>query len=435
MTAPVRQRFVAVRSSQVVVNASSLFGATLITSALGFAFWAVAARLASAGAVGDASAAVSLMQLLGSLGTFGLGTLLIGELAGRARGRGPLLVSGVLAATVSGGALGAGIGLVLSHLPGHHGALLSSWPSVLLFAVGTATTSATTVLDQALVGLGRGPWQLGRNTAFALTKLALLPVLAALVGLGALGLYAAWTAGHLLSCALLLRRGGLGRPLQARGLIGLGPLRGLGRAALAHHLMNVAAHAPLLLLPSLVAWRLGPVVNAAFYMAVLLASFAWMASSHLSTALFAVPPNDLPRLRRELRTSVLLAAVVAVAAAVGVLLLAGPVLGLFGADYRRATPALVLLVLATAPSSLKSLFVAVLRVQGRLGRAASWTTAGSLLEICLGAVGLVTHGTTGVALGVLVALLLEASVMTAPVVRALRTTPTKEDDGADRRAA
>ena len=76
------------RHRDLLDNAGSLLAATGLTSLLGFVFWTVATRMFSQQAVGYGSAAVSAFTLLGTIGVFGLGTLLIGELPGGApRGR------------------------------------------------------------------------------------------------------------------------------------------------------------------------------------------------------------------------------------------------------------------------------------------------------------------------------------------------------------
>ena len=64
-------------------NASTLAATTCVTSVLGFAYWAIAARLFSQQAVGYSAAAISAMTLLGTIGMLGMGTLLIGELPRR----------------------------------------------------------------------------------------------------------------------------------------------------------------------------------------------------------------------------------------------------------------------------------------------------------------------------------------------------------------
>src|SRR5579872_968981 len=64
----------------MLLNAGSLVGTTLVTSGLGFVYWWVATRLYTPGAVGLASALISVMTLLGTLSMLGIGTLLTGEL-------------------------------------------------------------------------------------------------------------------------------------------------------------------------------------------------------------------------------------------------------------------------------------------------------------------------------------------------------------------
>src|ERR1035438_10132630 len=78
------------RHQDLLSNASSLLATTGVTSGLGFAFWTFAAKMFSQQAVGYGSAAVSAMTLLGTIGMFGLGTMLIGELP-RRRERGGLV--------------------------------------------------------------------------------------------------------------------------------------------------------------------------------------------------------------------------------------------------------------------------------------------------------------------------------------------------------
>src|SRR3712207_3210155 len=64
----------------ILANTGSLIGTTAVTSVLGFLYWWLAARLFPPEAVGLASAAISAMMLLGTMGMLGLGTVLIGEL-------------------------------------------------------------------------------------------------------------------------------------------------------------------------------------------------------------------------------------------------------------------------------------------------------------------------------------------------------------------
>ena len=411
----------AMRRSRVFVNASSLFGTTLVTSVLGFAFWAVAARVATAEAVGGASAAISVMQLLGSLGTLGLGTLLIGELGRRPSAAVPLVVAGLRVAAVASLVLGVAVGLVIGAVTSHPSPLFTLGLPVVLFAVGTSLTAVAAVVDQALVGLSLGVRQLRRNTVFSVGKLLLLVAAAVSGWLSAPAIYLVWTLGQVVSLVLLWRRNhDPAAWLRQRG--GIASLRGLGRAAFAHHLMNVASHAPVLLLPLVVNAVLGASVNAAFYIALLLVGFAWTIPTSLSTALFAVPGDDLVTLARELRLSLRISVVVSIGSAVGFAVLAYPLLLAFGREYTSARWCLVILGCVTLASAVKSLYVAVCRVQGKLRVAAIATTVGSLAEILGGGIG-TRGGLVGVAVGLGGAMVLEALVFAPRVVRAARHAP------------
>ncbi|MEO7059006.1 MAG: hypothetical protein ABI083_04760, partial [Lapillicoccus sp.] len=88
---------------RVAAISASLVGTYALTSVLGLAFWLLAARQFSVGAVGVGGAAISMMTLLGTLGTCGLGTLLIARLPRTEQGerrvltRTALLVAGGVA--------------------------------------------------------------------------------------------------------------------------------------------------------------------------------------------------------------------------------------------------------------------------------------------------------------------------------------------------
>jgi len=149
------------------LNAGSLMATTAITSLFGFAYWWLAARSAPAEAVGQASAAVSAMTLIGTIGMFGMGTMLISDLPAL-RGRRWELISTCLLVAGSAATLG-GLGYVaVAHLavPGLQHALGSTAATVLL-VFGIALNAMTLVLDEALVGLLQGPLQLMRNAWFS----------------------------------------------------------------------------------------------------------------------------------------------------------------------------------------------------------------------------------------------------------------------------
>ncbi|MBM7806976.1 hypothetical protein JOD57_002813 [Geodermatophilus bullaregiensis] len=270
------------------------------------------------------------------------------------------------------------------------------------------------VLDYALIGLSKSGPQLTRNIIFSVAKLLLLPVIAMTAGLGATGIYGAWFLGHLISLIPLAARANhsIWPELVRPGMV----LKGLGRSALAHHVTNTSSYAPVLVLPVVVAARLGTEANAAFYAATLLISSAWVITTHLATALFAsagAAPKDFARdLRFSLRISGTVAALTVLTAAP----LAGPLLALFGAEYTRAQAGLVSLALATPFVSVKPLYIAVCRAEGQLRLGARVALIASFVEITAGAVGTL-FGLTGTCAFFAVANFLEALVLWPRVAR------------------
>src|ERR1700748_3083293 len=130
------------RNQDLLRNAGSLAASTGLTSMFGFVFTIVAARSFSANAVGWGNAAINAMQLFGTIGMFGLNTMLIGELPKRKKDgedRGGLVSGSIAAPAIGSVTLGLIFALVVGlrfnkSLPGVGGTL----GEVLLFTFGTA---------------------------------------------------------------------------------------------------------------------------------------------------------------------------------------------------------------------------------------------------------------------------------------------------------
>jgi O-antigen/teichoic acid export membrane protein len=407
------------RFGDVLGPSASLVGTTIITSALGFAYWWAAARMAPIHEVGAATAVISSVTLLGTIGMFGFGTMLIAE-AGRCRGAmGPLIATSLLAVTALATALAAvsWAALRLSH--GAIGADMASPWVAAGFITGVGLTAAGMVLDQALVGIRASSVQFYRNSYFSVVKLALLVLLAVAVGHSQVTMVWAWVAGIAISVVataghLAARGHRLGQPVR------LSALRGRGVTTFHHNTLNLSLSLPRLGLPLLVASLLGAHATAAFYEAWMIASFLYILPTHLSTALFAVAVGDsralAPRLRAALRVSLVLGG----SAAVAIAALAGPAMRSFGPGYEIARTALIVMAIAYFPNVFKQCYVAVARVDNRLRKAGAVCSAGAALEVCLTGVAGRLDGLTGLSLGFLAAVTLQAIYYIPQVLPALR---------------
>ena len=395
----------------LLANAGSMVGTTLITSVLGVAFWLVAAHSFSPAAVGVAAAAVSAMTLLGFMGTLGLGTLLMGELPRREDGHRSLLHAALVVNLLVGSALGLGFAVIAPLVSANFGALRGSLPSAGLFAAGVGLTALAFVLDQALIGLLRGGLQLARNVVFALVKLvALIAIAVGVANAGAPWIYTAWAAGIAVSLAVLIRFYGRADGGRLRPSFAL--LIQMRASAASHAAVNLALETADLAMPILVVALLSASANASFYIAWMIAGFLVMVPLSLSTVGYAIGSADAAGLARRFRFTFVTSLGFGLLANLVLLPAASPALRVFGQGYaEQATMALHLLALGVFPLTVKTHYVAIHRVQRRLGAALPIVWGGTLLELGGGAVGAALDGLTGVALGWLAGLCIEAMVM------------------------
>lgn len=402
----------------LLASTSSLVASTAVVSALGFAYWALAARLFSQQAVGYGSAAVSAMTLLGTIGMFGLGTVLIGELPRRKAGAG-LVAAALVTCCLGSLLLGLGFAIVAPHFSGSFQHISGSMGQVALFAAGVALTGVTMVFDQATIGLLRGGLQLSRNTIFAIVKIEALPLGAFLLhDRFGVGITASWVAGMALSSVPVMAH------LWSTGTSFLprpewSVLRGLGKTAVAHSWLNLSISVPRSLMPVLVTVIVSPSANAAFYAAWMLSYFLYIVPTHLSTALFAVASSDPRAIARKLRFSLGLSVLLGLPGMVILGLGAHFALAMFGINYARAaTVTLQLLVIGYLPTIPKMHYLAVCRAAGRIPRAAVVMTSAAVMEVAAALVGGVYGGLNGLSSALLAVFFFEGLVTAPSVVRA-----------------
>ena len=413
----------------MLFNAASYVGTFIVKSGFGFAFWWVAARQFSPEAVGFASAAISAMTLLGTLCMLGLGTLLIRELP-RQPGKAVALISSALLLV---GAVGATIGLIFAlgvpSLSPNLQPLRASAPAVALFAAGVSFTTVGMVLDQALFGFLRGDLQLWRNSLFAGAKLAALTLAAFwLAQRAGLTIYTTWLIGDALSSTALAAyavfkgkwNGRIPRPQ-------LGLLRELGPSALQHHLLNLLMMGPNMALPLIVTIVISATMNAWFYVAFLLADIVYVVPQALVTALYAVSSAQPEALARKARFTLGLSAIACIVANCVLFLGSKQLLGLFGPGYvAQGVWSMRILGLAAIPFFIKDHYISICRVQDRIAQALLPLTAGALLELGASILGARLGAITGLSLGWLIAISIEALFMSRRVYKTIRPVRQQE---------
>ena len=396
----------------------SLIATTGITSALGIAYWWVAAHRTPMAAVGNGSAAVSAMTLAGTLGMAGIGTTLIPRLASRPREGDGLLVAALCTAALVSAVLAGGFWLVVMTASPRLAPYLHGPGAGAVFIVGAALTGACFVLDEALLGLLGGAPQLWRNATFAVSKLAVLAALS-VVWHDTLGtpLLTAWVAGTgfslLVAVALLYRRN---VRLTARPQ--WGALRGLARVTAGNSWLNISLIAPIQLTPILVTGLLPAADAGAFYVATTVVSVVATLSLHFTTALYAADTRDPDALAARLRFTLRISTLGGVLGVPLTILVTHPLLSAFGSEYAaKAALPLQLMIAGYFGTMLKNHYVALCRIQGRLTRGAVFGTVTCVVRLAAIAAGALAGGLTGVSVALLVVMCAEG-LYGIPAIRA-----------------
>jgi O-antigen/teichoic acid export membrane protein len=407
-----------VRNSEILGNAGALIATAVVSALLGFAFWTLAAHLFSQAAIGYAAATTSAMTFLGTIGMFGLGTLLIAELPNRAA-RANLVAAAMLASGLGSLLIGVIFVLAAPHvsvsLRNSDGSLVGA----VVLVAGVVLTAATFVFDQASIALLRGGLQLSRNAFLAAAKVLVLPA-AAYVLHDQFGnaIALSWVAGTVISViplAIWLRWTGtrvIRRP-------DWGVLGGMGRTVITYNWLGLALTTPTLLTPILVTVLVSPTANGAFYAAWMMVSMLFLIPANLSTVLFAVTSASTQALARKLRFT-LAVSVLAGLPGIAVLGLMGHLaLGIFGPGYaREAALPLSLLAIAYVPTVPRTHYIAVSRATGKMSQAATVMTLAAIMEIAAVVLGAKWDSLVGLSVALLAVKCLSGAVVTPAVVRA-----------------
>ena len=385
------------RSDSLVRNSLYLMASTVVTAALGYVFWVVAAHAFTRQQVGIASAVISLCSTMALLTYVGPFAMLIERLPANELSSAwtKVLLRACLATATLTAAATAVVVPVLTASHNYHVFFNSPLP-IFLAVIGAAGWTLVNLLGAAFIAARRAGRYLSIQTLVSSTKvLFVLPL--ALAGASAAGLVEAWVASAALGVVVgtiwLVPRMGLGhrpggRPHHRASGTADGRPSSDGRSRhrrpaappsatflrrlLGQHLTSVGGAVTPLVLPVLVVLRLGVTQNAYFYITWMIGGVFFMVSPAVASATFA----EGVRAHSDLRSVVAKALriiVVMLAPAMAVMIIGGRlILGLFGHSYAVAGYGLLILLAVSAlPDAVSNVAVAVFRVTHRLGYSAA----------------------------------------------------------------
>ncbi len=343
---------------------------TVGTTAIGVAYWAVAAHLYGREAIGRTSAMISALIVVSSAAQLNLNNTLprFLPLAGRRSGRLIRYCYGSSSLT----ALLAGIGFVII-MP----RLSTQWrflsdTSLLApaFVIATVIWGIFALEDCALTGLRKAVVVPVENTVYGVLKLFILVALAALFP--ASGIFFSWVlplvlivpAVNWLIFGRYLRTGE-----TAAAAATVGP-REVLRFTGVDYIGSLLGQFYSNMLPLVVLTTLGADANGIFYVAWTITFGLSLVATNFATSML-VEGTAAPHRLAELTRGVLVRCALIIAPCVGLLIVAAhPILIIYGSQYAdRATGVLALLAIAVLPRSLVLVTFSLDRIAGRVGRA------------------------------------------------------------------
>lgn len=350
------------------------------TSVLGLLYWILAARLYSPAEVGVGNAAISLMQLLAGIGgqlTFAAALARFIPRAGRESKR-VAFYSYVLAGTA--GILVSLIYIAIIHI---HTGVFSRVPAVLghSWLLAGALGGSVTVWcifalqDAVLTGIRQAVWIPVENGLYGVVKIGMLVGLAHVTQ--RFGIFTSFTLPAFL--ALFPTNYFIFRHLIPRHIktapsepVGVS-VRSMRRFMGGDYLGTVLFMATGTLLPVLILARLGKAEAGYFASAYLIIYALDLVTVNLGVALMVEGAMDRSSLRHHAGTVVRRILAIIGPAVAFLLLFAPRVLGVFGHAYAvHGSGLLRLLAVAVLAKAVTSLYIALSRVERRVGQIAFW---------------------------------------------------------------
>lgn len=349
-------------------NALYLMVSNVLNGVVGLVFWLVAAKLHDAETVGLASATMSAVLLLSTLGTLGLDYAIIRFLPNSANPRALIntsLTVGALASAAMSLVFVLGLGLwspVLLFL--QDSPLLS-----LSFIVFAAAYTLYSIQSRAFVARRRAEFSLAQNVVYNTGRMVLLVVLA--FYFGSFGIVSAWGMAVVLAllAGVCIFQGRLEAGYRPVPTVDGTVLGQLVRYSFSNYVAVMLWMAPGYLLPLMVANLVGTDSNAHFYIAWSMANVLFQLPMAVSFSLFAEGSSDEATLGHNVWRSLKFTFLAIGPVTVLLVVFARRLLGVFEPQYAENGAGLLqILAISALPLSLNCTYFVVERVRMNMTR-------------------------------------------------------------------
>lgn len=371
----------------MLTSALGMAGGKASAMFFGFAFWLLAARVASPDQVGLAAGATSTIMLIVLLASSGLAAATVIGVAADPDRRHELIDTALTLAAVAALVIsGFALGLALWFLDELDAVARNPW-FALTFVAMSILGSLGVLMDQVSMTDRRGHDVWIRNAANGVVTILPLGLVAiGLIRPSGFMLFLAWVIGS--ATAIVIGVGQLDRMLpgtRRRPKLASNSLRRLARSGPSNQILTTTERAPGLILPIVVTEVLSPAENAFWYATWMMSWGVAVIPLSLGTALFAEICNDPESARAKAMRAIRSSLAVGLPVAGAVVLAAPALLALLGDRYSDAGAwPLRLLVLGVVPLTFIYTYFAVARATGHIGEAIATAIVGGVAG-CVGA--------------------------------------------------
>ncbi|MGH9265886.1 MAG: lipopolysaccharide biosynthesis protein [Acidimicrobiales bacterium] len=420
---PARRRF-----DPLGVTSAALMANTAVTSVLGMAFWAAASRWYPARQLGQDAALISAMMLLSVISQLNL-AMGISRLLPQVRSRRWRPVAAAYGVTAVTAVALTGAFVVVAPRVSDGFRPLTQHPELAVALVVAVVLWNVFALQDAVLTAAR--WAVAlpiENGLFGLLKIGLMVWLVPYAA--GHGIFVAWLVAmalmllpvNVLLFGRVLPAGSRPAGEAAPSALPINDRRRITRYLAVDYVAGLLSQGYTTMLPLLVVAVLGQAANAYFYIAFVIAGAVRAVAQSLSLSLVVEGAHDESELVALTRLSIRRYVRFAVPGTALLVLGAGLMLTPFGADYvRQATTLLQLLLLATVPQAVVTLYLGVERVRAKVRRVLAAEAATGLLVAVGVTAGMHASGLTGVGVGWLVAQTAVAVLVVPHLWRVLRS--------------
>lgn len=336
-------------------NSIFLLLSSLSNAGLGFIFWAICTRVYSQQQVGLGTTLIAVVGLASGIGLLGYNNSIIRFLP-RVADKNKLLNTALTSVAIV-----SAIAAILFMLLGKNNQAIAlahkNWAYIIIFLVTVIVTALSSIIDNIFTAYKSSYYTFVKNILFNVIKIVLIyPFLL----LGGFGIFASFGVAYLVvifgSIAILIKK----FHFQPNLSIDINTIKKTSRFSLANYAVSYINALPTFAVPIIITGTLGAENNAAFYMALTVASILYFIPLGISNSLFAEGSHNENDLRRSIVKATRIIGGLIIPAIIVTIIAAPWLLSIFGASYvNQATG--VLRVLA-----LTAIFIAICYLCGTI---------------------------------------------------------------------